>query len=102
LNEFLRKSGQLRIEQLPDGILAKPYKHSYIPSITIRETRNGILGDRRDFLLYHSLQEKGIDTAFTFHDDYKIYTYRQGNRKMGFWKLPEMLDSYMAAYNTFQ
>jgi predicted nucleic acid-binding protein len=42
------------------------------------------------------MQDNGIDAAFTFDDDYKIYTYRQGNRKMGFWKLPEMLDSYMA------
>jgi predicted nucleic acid-binding protein len=44
------------------------------------------------------MQENRIDAAFTFDDDYKIYTYRQGARKMGFWKLPEMLDSYMARW----
>jgi hypothetical protein len=43
------------------------------------------------------MQENGIRAAFTFDDDYKIYVYRQGRQKMGFWKLPEMLDSYMAA-----
>ena len=42
------------------------------------------------------MQVNGIDAAFTFDDDYKIYTYRQGNQKVGFWKLPEMLDSYLA------
>jgi predicted nucleic acid-binding protein len=43
------------------------------------------------------MQENRIPAAFTFDDDYKIYVYRQGRQKMGFWKLPEMLDSYMAA-----
>ncbi len=42
------------------------------------------------------MQENRIPAAFTFDDDYKIYTYRRGQQKMGFWKLPEMLDSYMA------
>ena len=42
------------------------------------------------------MQENRIPAAFTFDDDYKIYTYRRGQQKMGFWKLPEMLDSYMS------
>ena len=42
------------------------------------------------------MQENGIPAAFTFDDDYKIYTYQRGQQKMGFWKLPEMLDSYMS------
>lgn len=41
------------------------------------------------------MQENGIRAAFTFDDDYKIYTYQRGRDKMGFWKLPEMLGSYM-------
>jgi len=44
------------------------------------------------------MQEKGINAAFTFDDDYKIYVYRQGRQKKGFWKLPEMLDSYLAGW----
>jgi len=44
------------------------------------------------------MQENGIDAAFTFDDDYKIYVYRQGQQKMGFWKLPEMLDSYLSLF----
>jgi len=43
------------------------------------------------------MQENGIPAAFTFDDDYKIYTYQRGRQKTGFWKLPEMLDSYMSA-----
>ncbi len=43
------------------------------------------------------MQENGIPAAFSFDEDYKIYTYRQGHQKGGFWKLPEMLESYMAA-----
>ena len=42
------------------------------------------------------MQENRIPAVFTFDDDYKIYTYRQGQQKTGFWKLPEMLDSYMS------
>jgi predicted nucleic acid-binding protein len=41
------------------------------------------------------MQEHDIPAAFTFDDDYKIYTYNKGNQKMQFWKLPEMLDSYV-------
>jgi hypothetical protein len=55
--------------------------------------------DDKDFSLtdctcFVLMQENGIRAAFTFDDDYKIYIYRQGRQKMGFWKLPEMLDSY--------
>jgi len=42
------------------------------------------------------MQENGILAAFTFDDDYKIYTYQRGRQGMGFWKLPEMLGSYMS------
>jgi predicted nucleic acid-binding protein len=42
------------------------------------------------------MQENRIPAAFTFDDDYKIYTYQRGRQMMRFWKLPEMLDSYMS------
>ena len=41
------------------------------------------------------MQDNHISAAFTFDDDYKIYVYREGNTKKRFWKLPEMLDSYL-------
>lgn len=42
------------------------------------------------------MQDNHISAAFTFDDDYKIYVYREGNTKKCFWKLPEMLDSYLS------
>lgn len=42
------------------------------------------------------MQDNRISAAFTFDDDYKIYVYREGNTKKSFWKLPEMLDSYLS------
>jgi len=43
------------------------------------------------------MKEHEINATFTFDDDFKIYTYNKGHGvKAGFWKLPEMLDSYMA------
>lgn len=42
------------------------------------------------------MQDNRILAAFTFDDDYKIYVYREGNTKKSFWKLPEMLDSYLS------
>ncbi|OIP90923.1 MAG: hypothetical protein AUK24_03655 [Syntrophaceae bacterium CG2_30_49_12] len=44
------------------------------------------------------MEKHDIRAAFTFDDHYKIYTYNKGHGvKAGFWKLPEMLDSYMSA-----
>lgn len=42
------------------------------------------------------MQDNRISAAFTFDDHYKIYVYREGNTKKSFWKLPEMLDSYLS------
>lgn len=42
------------------------------------------------------MQDNRISAAFTFDDDYKIYVYQEGNSKKSFWKLPEMLDSYLS------
>jgi predicted nucleic acid-binding protein len=43
------------------------------------------------------MQENAINVAFTFDDDYKMYSYRKGYEpfKRGFWKLPEMLEDYL-------
>ena len=57
---------------------------------------------KRDFSItdctcFVLMEEYGIRAAFTFDDDYKIYTYQRGHAvKGGFWKLPEMLASYIA------
>ena len=42
------------------------------------------------------MQDNRISTAFSFDDDYRTYVYREGNQKKSFWKLPEMLDSYLS------
>jgi uncharacterized protein len=42
------------------------------------------------------MEKHDIRAAFTFDDHFKIYTYnKQYGVKAGFWKLPEMQDSYM-------
>jgi len=49
------------------------------------------------------MQEHGIPAAFTFDDNYKIYRYRRGHGRSnrGFWKLPEMLQEYIAGPITY-
>jgi predicted nucleic acid-binding protein len=43
------------------------------------------------------MKKHGIQAAFTFDDHYKMYTYKKGHSdKVGFWKLPEMQDSYVS------
>lgn len=43
------------------------------------------------------MEKHDIRAVFTFDDHYKIYTYNKGHGvKAGFWKLPEMQDSYMS------
>lgn len=43
------------------------------------------------------MEKHDIRAAFTFDDHFKIYTYNKGyGVKAGFWKLPEMQDSYMS------
>jgi uncharacterized protein len=41
------------------------------------------------------MQKNDILAAFSFDEDYKIYTYLKGHEKRKFWKLPEMLDEYL-------
>lgn len=49
------------------------------------------------------MEEHDIHAAFTFDDDFKIYTYQKGHdpQKRGFWKLPEMLKSYTTTYPAY-
>lgn len=42
------------------------------------------------------MQDNRISAAFSFDDDYRIYVYREGSEKKSFWKLPEILDSYLS------
>lgn len=43
------------------------------------------------------MEEYNIHAAFTFDDHYKIYTYiKEHGVKAGFWKLPEMQESYIS------
>jgi predicted nucleic acid-binding protein len=43
------------------------------------------------------MEKHDIGAAFAFDEHYKIYTYNKGHGvKSGFWKLPEMMDSYMS------
>ena len=42
------------------------------------------------------MQDNCISAAFSFDDDYRIYVYSEGYHKKSFWKLPEMLDSYLS------
>lgn len=51
------------------------------------------IADCTSFIL---MQINKITAAFAFDDDYKIYIYREGNMKKAFWKLPEMLSSYLS------
>lgn len=41
------------------------------------------------------MQKNHISAAFSFDRDYKIYTYKKGNEKQSFWKLPEMIGGYI-------
>ncbi len=49
------------------------------------------------------MMSHNINLVFTFDDDYKIYTYQRGyeSQKRGFWKLPEMLKTYMSIQAPF-
>jgi len=85
-----RASDPLRVEQLQvDPTTVEKAIRIYFKCIE----QDFSITDCTCFVL---MQENRISAAFTFDDDYKIYTYRRGQQKMGFWKLPEMLDSYMS------
>lgn len=85
-----RASDPLRVEQLQvDPTTVEKAIRIYLKYIE----QDFSITDCTCFVL---MQENRIPAAFTFDDDYKIYTYRRGQQKMGFWKLPEMLDSYMS------
>jgi predicted nucleic acid-binding protein len=49
--------------------------------------------DCTSFTLMHNYD---ITAAFAFDEDFKIYTYSQGNKKKGFWMLPGMMESYLS------
>ncbi len=85
-----KKNDSFRIEQLQvDSTTVEKAMQIYFRYIE----QDFSITDCSCFVL---MQERGIRAAFTFDDDYKIYTYRQGRQKIAFWKLPEMIDSYIA------